>query len=201
MPHFPYGQAEMDYLADRDPQLGAAIARLGFIAREVRPDPFAALVWSVVSQQISSKAAQTVCGRLSERLTGDVTPARIAAAGIADIQQCGMSLRKAGYLKGLGAAVTSGQLEIAHFATLPDAEIIRQVSALHGLGIWTAEMLLIFSLCRPDVVSWGDLAIRRGMTALYGLPALGREQFQAYRARYSPHGSVASLYLWAISAE
>ena len=74
------------------------------------------------------------------------------------------------------------------------------LSALDGVGVWTAEMLLIFSLQRPDVVSWGDLAIRRGMMALYGLNSLTRTQFDNYRKRYSPYGSVASLYLWALAA-
>ena len=86
------------------------------------------------------------------------------------------------------------------FPSLPDAEIISRLSALDGVGVWTAEMLLIFSLQRPDVVSWGDLAIRRGMMALYGLNSLTRTQFDNYRKRYSPYGSVASLYLWALAA-
>ena len=91
------------------------------------------------------------------------------------------------------------ELNIAELATLPDAEIIRRLSSLNGVGVWTAEMLLIFSLERPDVVSWGDLAIRRGMMNLYGLDSLTREQFERYRKRYSPYGSVASLYLWALA--
>ena len=91
------------------------------------------------------------------------------------------------------------ELNIAELATLSDAEIIRRLSSLNGVGVWTAEMLLIFSLERPDVVSWGDLAIRRGMMNLYGLDSLTREQFDRYRKRYSPYGSVASLYLWALA--
>ncbi len=82
---------------------------------------------------------------------------------------------------------------------MADEEIIDVLSSLRGIGVWTAEMLLLFSLCRPDVVSWGDQAIRRGMMNLYGLKTLSREQFERYRRRYSPYGSVASLYLWAIS--
>ena len=110
-----------------------------------------------------------------------------------------MSMRKTLYIKGVGEAVKQNELNIAELATLPDAEIIRTLSSLNGVGVWTAEMLLIFSLERPDVVSWGDLAIRRGMMNLYGLDKLTRDQFERYRKRYSPYGSVASLYLWALA--
>ena len=82
---------------------------------------------------------------------------------------------------------------------LPDAEVIRRLSAVPGVGVWTAEMLLIFALARPDVVSWGDRAIRRGMERLYGLATLNRAQFAQYRERYRPYGTVASFYLWALA--
>jgi len=78
--------------------------------------------------------------------------------------------------------------------------VIARLSALRGIGVWTAEMILIFSLQRPDVVSWGDLGIRRGMMTLYGRDDLDRAAFDRYRARYSPFGSVASLYLWRVAA-
>jgi len=78
--------------------------------------------------------------------------------------------------------------------------VIKRLVSLPGVGVWTAEMMLIFSLQRPDVVSWGDYGIRKGMMKLYGLDELTREQFDKYRKRYSPYGSVASLYLWEIAA-
>jgi 3-methyladenine DNA glycosylase/8-oxoguanine DNA glycosylase len=84
---------------------------------------------------------------------------------------------------------------------MSDTRVIERLSSLPGIGVWTAEMLLLFSLRRPDVVSWGDLAIRRGMMNLYGLKDLSKKQFDRFRKRYSPCGSVASLYLWALSAK
>ena len=90
-----------------------------------------------------------------------------------------------------------GELEALRHA--PDEELIRKLSALNGIGVWTAEMLMIFSLCRPDVLSWGDLGIRRGMALLYGDRELTRERFERRRKRYSPYGSVVSLYLWSIA--
>ena len=93
-----------------------------------------------------------------------------------------------------------GDIDFSRFHEMPDDEIIEELSSLHGIGVWTAEMFLIFSLRRPDVVSWGDLAIRRGMMNLYGLRKLTKVQFERYRKKYSPYGSIASLYLWALSA-
>jgi len=195
---YKYGQVEIEHLKRRDKKLGMAIDRIGAIEREVTPDLFTALVKSIVAQQISTKAADTVWGRLCIQLT-DITPDNIAAVDVSEIQKCGLSMRKAGYIKGLGDAATCGELDLMKLGVLPDAEIIKKLLSLHGLGVWTAEMILIFSLCRPDVVSWGDLAIRRGMMNLYGLKNLTRAQFDSYRKRYSPYGSVASLYLWALS--
>lgn len=197
---FEYGQTEINYLKQQDSRLGEAIDQLGLIKRAVTPDLFAALVRSIASQQISTKAANTVWGRLCEMLT-DITPANVSAADLPDLQQCGISLRKAGYIKSAADSILHGELDLDFICKCPDDEVVRRLSSLHGVGIWTAEMLLIFSLRRPDVVSWGDLAIHRGMMNLYGLSELDRDQFEQYRSRYSPYGSVASLYLWAISAQ
>jgi DNA-3-methyladenine glycosylase II len=195
---FHYGQAEIEYLKRRDQKLGKAIDHIGMIDRQVTPDLFTALVKSVVRQQISGKAADTVWGRLCEKLL-EITPHSVVSTDVSDIQKCGLSMRKAGYIKGIGKAVICGELDLLALSEMSDDEIIKKLSSLHGIGVWTAEMLLIFSLCRPDVVSWGDLAIRRGMINLYGLKELTKEQFDRYRKRYSPCGSVASLYLWALS--
>lgn len=197
---FEYGQKEIDYLKSKDKKLGAAIDRIGMIKRRITPDPFTALISSVVGQQISSKAADTVWNRLSD-LLGSITPKNIAQTELNEIQRCGMSSRKAEYIKGIAEAALSGQVDFGALDTLTDEEIVKKLSALHGVGVWTAEMLLIFSLCRPDVVSYKDLAICRGMMNLYGLKELPKEKFERYRKRYSPYGSVASLYLWALSAE
>lgn len=195
---FEYGQKEIEYLKGKDKKLSAAIDKIGIIKRRVTPDTFTALVSSVVSQQISSKAAATVWNRLYE-LLGGITPESITKADLSQIQRCGMTERKAGYIKGIADAAISGEVDFNTLHILTDQEIIEKLSSLHGVGVWTAEMLLIFSLCRPDVVSYSDLAIRRGMMNLYGLKDLSKEKFQRYKKRYSPYGSVASLYLWALS--
>jgi len=198
MPIFVYGQKEIDYLKLKDKKLGAAIDQIGMIEREITPDPFVALISSVVSQQISKKAAETVWNRLATLLES-ITPERIAQLELAEIQSCGMSERKARYIKGIAGSALTGRVDFKGLEMLSDQEIIKTLSSLHGVGVWTAEMLLIFSLSRPDVVSFKDLAICRGMMNLYGLKELPKEKFERYRKRYSPYGSVASLYLWALS--
>jgi DNA-3-methyladenine glycosylase II len=195
---FRYGSTEIDHLGKRDKRLGKAIEEIGMIERDVTPDLFTALVASVASQQVSAKAAETVWTRMEERF-GSITPESISAAAVEEIQQCGMSMKKAGYIKGIGDAAGEGGLDLGGLHELPDEDVIARLTALNGVGVWTAEMLLIFSMERPDVVSWGDLAIRRGMMRLYGKEAIDRAAFERYRKRYSPYGSVASLYLWEIS--
>lgn len=197
-PFFQYSAREINYLKGKDKKLAAAIERIGIIQRQTIPDPFTALISSIVSQQISKKAAETVSNRL-ELLLGNVNPHSIAQAKLADIQACGMSTRKAGYIMGIAEAAISGQVDFNALNTLDDQAIISQLSSLHGVGVWTAEMLLIFSLNRPNVLSFNDLAIRRGIMKLYGHKDLPRERFEKYRARFSPFCSVASLYLWELS--
>jgi DNA-3-methyladenine glycosylase II len=197
---FRYGRAEFEYLKRKDKKLGLAMERIGMIERTVIPDPFTALVNSVVCQQISVKAARTIWKRMLE-YWGTISPGTLASATTTEIQQFGLSMRKAGYIRGIGEAVAQGKLNISELPELPDDEVIRRLSALHGIGVWTAEMLLIFSLERPNVLSWGDLGIQRGMMSLYHHEKLDRARFERYRKRYSPYGSVASLYLWKVAAE
>ncbi|WP_132927578.1 DNA-3-methyladenine glycosylase family protein [Sodalis ligni] len=196
---FEYGAKELNWLAKRDKRMAQAIERFGIISRPMMPDLFAALVRNIVDQQISTKAAVTVNGRL-RTLAGAITPAAMEQLTAQQIQSCGMSMRKALYIKGAATAVMSGELDLAAIGGYTDGEVIAALSRLPGIGIWTAEMLMMSSMGRPDILSWGDLAIRRGMMNLYRHRELPRERFERYRRRYSPYGSTASLYLWAYSA-
>lgn len=196
---FEYGEKEIDYLKKKDKKLSEAIDRIGKIERRVIPDLFEALISSIVSQQISNKAAGTVWNRLVH-LINDIRPETIIAEDINNIQKCGMTLRKASYIKDIAESVYSGELNIDELNHLSDEEVIKKLTSLNGIGVWTAEMLMIFSMERPDIVSWGDLAIRRGICRLYNHKELTKTQFERYKKRYSPYGSVASLYIWKLSA-
>jgi len=198
--HFDYGEEAVGYLKWADPVLGAAMERLGRVERDVIPDLFHALVFAIIGQQVSAKAAATVWSRLQERI-GELTPEGLSKASEKEIQKCGMTLRKAGYIRDMAKMAADGTLDLGELKQLPDSEVVTRLSSLRGIGAWTAEMLLLNSMERPDIVSRGDMAIIRGMMKLYGLQEITREQFEECRRRYSPFGSVASIYLWRLSFE
>lgn len=198
MPCFIYGEKEISYLKSRDKVLGAAMDRIGFLRREVIADLFEALVNAIVGQQISMKAWATIWRRLQDR-PGGVTPASLGQASTEEIQACGMSMRKASYIKGLAEKVLSGELVMDQLHTLSDAEVCQTLTGLKGIGTWTAEMVMIFSMQRSDVFSRDDLAIDRALRLLYRHRKVTDTLFAKYRKRYSPYGTVASLYLWEIA--
>ena len=195
--YFAYGEAEINHLKKKDKKLGAVIDRIGIIKRPINPDVFSSLIESIISQQISSKAANTICLKLHKLCGMDAEC--LTSLTVEEIQSCGTSMRKAGYVKGVAEASVNKIIDFDSLSDMSDNEIINVLTTLKGVGIWTAEMILIFSLMRPNVVSYGDLAIRRGMMRLYNLKKLPKDRFERYAKRYSPYGSVASLYLWHIS--
>ena len=195
---FIYGEKEITHLKKADTALGRAIDLIGHIERPVNPDLFSSLVNSIVAQQISSKAANTVWKRMVERF-GEITPETINSASVDDIQQCGISMRKATYIKDTAEKVVSGKFNIDALHSMSDEELGKKLSELKGIGLWTAEMLMIFSMQRPNILSWDDLAIQRGLRMLYKHRKITKELFQKYKRRYSPYATVASLYLWAIA--
>jgi len=195
---FIYGKKETDYLKERDPALGAVIDKVGVLERGVEPDLFCAIVNSIVGQQISTKAQTTIWNRMKEGM-GDITPEAIDSCSAEDIQKYGISFRKAGYCKNVAGKIVKGELDLDMLSGKSDEEIIAELVKLNGIGVWTAEMIMIFSMQRPDVMSFGDLAIHRGLRMLYHHREIARKLFDKYKRRYSPYASVASLYLWAIA--
>lgn len=197
---FEYGQVEIDYLSEVDEVLGQAMTRIGRIERVIIPDLFAALVHAIVGQLISVKAVNTIWERMQSRF-GEITAHNIALQHVDDIQKCGMTMKKAIYIKDISYAVSQDIIHLEELHHLSDKEVITLLMKFNGVGQWTAEMILMNSMKRPNIVSWGDIAIRRGMMKLYGLQTITKEQFEQYRETYSPFGSVASIYLWHIAAE
>ena len=196
--YFDYGAREVDYLKARDRVLGEVIDQVGHVEREVDPDLFSAVVHHIVGQQISTKAQATIWARMREHL-GEVNARTVAAVGTAALQSVGISLRKAEYIQDFAGKVNSGAFDLQRVAALPDSEAIEALVALKGVGVWTAEMILLFCLQRPDIFSFDDLAIQRGLRMVYRHRKIDRKLFEKYRRRFSPYGSVASLYLWAVA--
>lgn len=196
--YFEYGEEAIAHLKGRDAKLASAIDAVGHVYREVDDDLFSAMVHHIVGQQISTAAQRTIWERMQRGL-GVVTPEAIARASEDELQAFGITFKKAGYIKGFAERVRTGELDLDAVAAMDDAQAIEALRALPGIGTWTAEMLLLFCLQRPDVLSFDDLAIHRGMRMVYRHRKVTRAMFERYRRRYSPYGSVASLYLWAIS--
>jgi len=201
MEFFKYGKTEINYLKSACPKLAAVINRAGILRRKVEPVLFKALISSIVSQQISTKAAATVFTRLEELVGEEMTAESILAKTDAEIKACGLSYRKVGYIKGICEAVSSGELDLDGLNEMCDAEVIAELVKLNGIGVWSAEMFLTFSLFRPDVLSYGDLVIRKGIMKLYNLDDISKKDFEKYRKLYSPYGTVASIYLWDLANE
>ena len=195
---FLYGEREMEYLRRRDRRLGEVIERVGRIERAVDADMFSAVAHHIIGQQISMRAQATIWGRLQSAL-GTVDAETVATVDAEALRGMGMSLRKAGYILEFARRVQSGAFDPEAVRRMDDKQAVEALTALPGVGVWTAEMILLFCLQRMDVFSYGDLGIRRGLRMLYRHREIDRERFERYRRRFSPYGSVASLYLWAVS--
>lgn len=195
---FQYGQVEIAYLSAKDVRLKAVIERVGKIERVVDADLFSSVVHHIIGQQISTKAQATVWKRMNDGL-GVVDAAHILAADIETLQAFGMTFRKAAYIKDFAEKVRSGTFDIESLAKKSDEDAIKELTTLKGIGVWTAEMILLFCMQRSDILSYDDLAIQRGLRMLYHHRQITKPLFEKYRRRFSPYGSTASLYLWAIA--
>ena len=199
MEYFEYSDIEIEYLKSRDPVLKQVIEQIGIIKRAVIPDLFAALVNSIVGQQISTKAHQTIWQRINNSFS-PITPANFKSLSAEELQKCGITMKKAHYIKEIMRRIISDQLDLERLADLSNEEVIEQLCELPGIGRWTAEMILTFSLQRKDIISYSDLAILRGMRMVYHHRRITPQLFTKYKRRYGPYATIASLYLWAVAA-
>ncbi len=195
---FQYGEKETEYLKKKDKRLGEVIDRVGHVEREVDTDLFSSVVHHIVGQQISTKAQATVWRRVREGL-GEVNADSILEAGEDRLQSFGMTFRKAEYITDFALRVKDGRFDPRGIWEKTDDEAIAELSALKGIGVWTAEMILLFCMQRPDILSYGDLAVLRGMRMVYHHRKIDRSLFEKYRRRLSPYCSVASLYFWEVA--
>lgn len=190
-----WAQACVD-LASRDPVLGRVIAEYSSFFLTTRGDPFRTLARSIVGQQISVKAAQSVWDRF-ERAAGDVSPDRICRMRVTTLRGCGLSERKAEYLKDLGRHFRDGTVDPLRWENLDDEAIIDELVQVRGVGRWTAEMFLIFNLLRPDVFPVDDLGLLNALGLAYNNgQRVSREQAIALGLTWQPWRTVATWYFW-----
>jgi DNA-3-methyladenine glycosylase II len=190
-------------LMRRDPRLAVHIRRVGRcgLPDSRAHDPFAGLVRVILAQQLSGKAALTIYGRV-EALAGGaamLTPDRLRALDAAALRAAGVSRPKIGYLHDLSERVGDGRLDLHALDTQPDEGVIAAITAVKGLGRWSAEMFLMFRLNRPDILPVGDLGIVKGMQRLFGMkrrPAV--RTMMRLAEPWRPYRSIAAWYLWRL---
>jgi DNA-3-methyladenine glycosylase II len=186
-------------LRERDPVLRAVIERVGPFEASYEPDLWWSLVDAIASQQLSVKAAATIVGRVDALVPGErrPTPAELLDLPDEALRACGLSGAKTRYVKDLAARWLDGSLEPDRLPAMPDEEVVEHLTRVKGIGRWTAEMILIFTLARPDVLPVDDLGLRVAVQRAYDLPERpGRAELTEIGERWRPFRSAATLYLW-----
>jgi DNA-3-methyladenine glycosylase II len=190
-------------LAKADPKIGRLIEAGGPIdpkedRRASRPDPYEALARAIVGQQLSTKAAASIWEKVTALFKGETpTPQQLLRIDPQKLRDAGLSWSKVSYIRDLAERIRDGELDLERVVQLPDEEVIEELVRIKGIGRWTAEMFLIFHLGRPDVFSPGDLGLRRAIERAHGLKEIpSQEEAAAIAERWSPHRTLASLYLW-----
>jgi DNA-3-methyladenine glycosylase II len=188
-----------EHLAANDPKLAELITRYGDCTIEPHTNYYRELVDSIISQQLSVKAGRTIFNRFLELFKGRMpTPKQIIEIDTERLRRVGCSYAKAAYIKDLAQHIEDGRLDLAHIATLPNDQVIKQLVAVKGIGEWSAHMFMIFSLGRTNILPTGDLGIRNAMSRIYRLKSTKPADLLQISLQYhwAPFQSVASWYLW-----
>ncbi len=197
---FHYTDEELLELKNKDKNLATEIERIGRVERVVIPDIFQALVNAIIGQVISAKVAKSIWENIEKNL-GEITPEVFKSLTVEEIKSFGLTQKKSETIKIISELVLNKELDLDSFDNLSDNEVIKELIEIKGIGIWTAEMILINSMERKDIMSFGDIAIRKGLCKVHNLESVNKKEFEEYRKLYSPLGSIASIYFWKISAE
>ena len=184
-----------------DPVLYAAAQDIDIEDLEHTDDLFRDIVWTITGQQLSSVAANAIFARFQKLFKGKpITPKSVLKLKEEDMRACGLSNAKVRAIKNVAAMAEQGALDVATIPTLKDEEIVVELPKVKGVGPWTAQMLLMFSLARSDVFSLGDLGLRKGIVQLYGLRKLPNEKRLAKLInQWSPYRTYAARILWRVA--
>lgn len=196
--YFQYGEKEIAYLKHKDKRLSEIIDKVGRVDRPVIPDLFTALVHAIVGQQISTKVHGIIWRKLVAHF-GHITPINMVAIEREDLRSFGLTYKKVDYIQGAARKILNGTLNLDELSTMKDEEVCERLMTLNGIGQWTAEMLLIHSMQRPNVLSFGDLGVQRGLRMIYHHRKITRKLFEKYRRRFTPYNSVVCIYLWEVA--
>jgi DNA-3-methyladenine glycosylase II len=188
------------HLSTNDPLMALAIKKYGPCKIKPHSDYYAELIDSIISQQLSVKAAATIQKRVMAVFGGKLpAPEQLLSADTEVLRACGVSYAKVAYMKDLAQHILEGRLDMVHISKLPNDELVEQLTAVKGIGVWSAHMFMIFSLGRMDVLPVGDLGIRKGAMLLYELPELPKNsqlETLSKKHQWHPYESVAAWYIW-----
>jgi len=199
--YFEISQNAIAHLRNVDPKFGRYIELVGNLKREIISDPFTALVQSIVYQQLAYAAANTIWRRFLS-VVESLTPISVYDMQDTVLRGCGLSGVKVQYIKNIAKAFLDKKLTNEKIFALGDEELVQELVKIKGVGIWTAQMFLIFCLHRQDVFSYKDLGLRRGVQWLYGLDEEPTEVLcNELKKKWHPYSSAASLYLWEITIQ
>ncbi|HSK46494.1 MAG TPA: DNA-3-methyladenine glycosylase 2 family protein [Coriobacteriia bacterium] len=183
-------------LAGADPSLGELIDRIGRVQVDASDPPFVTLARAIVSQQLSDKIASIIWGRVLE--VAEPTPEALASATTEALRSAGLSRSKVDYIQGVARAFLNDEIDADALELMTDDEVVAELTRLRGVGRWTAEMFLIFGLRRPDVLALDDYGVRLSAGRMLGLErAASRDELAERGARWAPHRTAASLWLWS----
>lgn len=190
--------AAIAHLRNADPRLVPLIEKVGPFALKLHDTtPFESLASAIVYQQLSGKAAATIYGRVVAACGGRVTPQTVLACADSDLRGAGLSFQKIRYIRDLATRADDGSLPLDSLARLPDDEVIEVLTVVKGIGVWTAQMYLMFGLGRPDVLPVADLGIQKGMQQLYRMRAMPDAARMIKVANpWRPFRTAACWYLW-----
>jgi DNA-3-methyladenine glycosylase II len=181
----------------QDRKLAKIIDKVGKYNLPITKNPYESLVEAIITQQLSGKAANSISGRFRKIYGRFPKPADVLKTSDAKLRKAGLSYMKISYIKDLSNKVESKEIRLSLMKNLTDEEVITQLTEVRGIGRWTAEMFLIFSLGRQDVLPVGDLGLKKGIQRLYSLEELpGKEQMEKIAEKWRPYRSVATWYLW-----
>jgi DNA-3-methyladenine glycosylase II len=193
-------QDAQEQLALRDSNIASVIKAYGDCTIKPHTKYYEELVSSIISQQLSVKAASTIWNRFLALYDNKTpTPEQIIKTDVETIRSVGASYAKARYIQDLAAHILDGELDLEHIATLDNETLIAQLTAVKGIGEWSAHMFMIFSLGRLDILPWGDLGVRKSAQLVYGLPSLpGKPELiiLSEQNNWHPYESVVAWYLW-----
>jgi 3-methyladenine DNA glycosylase/8-oxoguanine DNA glycosylase len=193
--------AAVDHLRGADPVLAKVIESVGPFEMEPRDGAFRSLARAIFFQQLAGPAARAIMNRVLAVMGTDdqrfFKPEQLLAVSEEELRGAGLSRQKTAYLRDLSEKFASGELREDEFAGEEDEEVIRKASSVKGIGRWTAEMFLIFSLGRPDVLPVDDLGVRRGFQLTYGLAEMPKpDEMRSIAEAWRPYRSVGTWYMW-----